>query len=223
MKKTISKVFELQKAYIEKIRSCTEKYFIYHEGKKLVIKPNVFPPYLDSHIIIKSLKIEKHQNVLDVCSGSGIIGIFACDKAKHVTATDINPSSIDNIVENAVINNFEGKLTAVQADLFPSDMSCQKYDVIIFNPPYTDHDTKDIIEKSVWDKDHLTVKRFFRLVHNHLNTDGVIYLGWADFADFKFIEDLIIKSGFSYRIIIKKSDGISIFAAYELKKNITVP
>ncbi len=131
MEKNISKVFELQKAYIHKIRSCEEEYFIYHEGKQLIIKPNVFPPYIDSHIIIKSLKIEKHHNVLDVCSGSGIIGIFACDKALHVTATDINPSSINNIEENAKINNVVGKLTAIKADLFPPNESCQKYDIII--------------------------------------------------------------------------------------------
>ncbi len=213
----MSKVLALQKAYINKIRSCTEEYFIYHEGRKLIIKPNVFPPYLDSHIIIEALKIEKHHNVLDVCSGSGIIGIFACDMALHVTATDINPSSIDNIVENAEINNVAGKLTAIKADLFPPENYGQKYDIITINPPYTDHDTKDIVEKSVWDKDHLTVKKFFRLVRNHLNIDGVIYLGWADFADFDFIEDLITTNGFSYKIINKKSDNISTFAVYELK------
>ncbi|MCP5004364.1 MAG: methyltransferase [Planctomycetes bacterium] len=82
---------------------------------------------------------------------------FACDNAKHVTATDINPISVDNIVLNAKINALEYKLTAIKTDLFPSDTS-SKYDVIIINPPYTNHPTKDIVEKSVWDKNHSTIK-----------------------------------------------------------------
>ncbi len=76
MRMNKAKVLELQKDYIDKIKSCKEEYFIYHKDKKLKIKPNVFPPYLDSHIIIDSLEIKKHHNVLDICSGSGIIGFL---------------------------------------------------------------------------------------------------------------------------------------------------
>jgi methylase of polypeptide subunit release factors len=133
-----------------------------------------------------------------------------------VTATDINPGSIANIELNAKINHFENKLTVIKADLFPSDTN-SKYDVITINPPYTNHPAKDIVEKSVWDKDHLTIKKFLRLVKNYLMKDGVIYLGWADFADFNFIEDLLEQHNFNYQIKAKKSDGVSLFTVYEIK------
>ena len=102
----------------------------------------MFPPYLDSALVIRAMRIEPGDAVLDVGSGSGVIAVFAAFKAKHVRATDINPAAVETIRANAARHGLEDRLTAVCADLFPPGVRAA-FDVVTFNPPYTDHPASD--------------------------------------------------------------------------------
>ncbi len=84
-------------------------------------------------------------NVLDLCAGSGILGIEALSRgANSVLFADVLPESIRSIKKNLAIlyggNNFEsftffyrGKVER----LIPKLSRCgKKYEVIFFDPPY---------------------------------------------------------------------------------------
>ncbi len=72
----------------------------------------------------------KQKRVLDMGSGTGVLGIFALKKeAREVIAVDIEPWCIENCLENAHLN--EVKLTAIRSDSVPKDRGL--FDVVIAN------------------------------------------------------------------------------------------
>lgn len=72
----------------------------------------------------------KQKRVLDMGSGTGVLGIFALKKeAREVIAVDIEPWCIENCLENAQLNGV--KLTAVHSDSVPQDRGL--FDVVIAN------------------------------------------------------------------------------------------
>lgn len=79
------------------------------------------------HILALDLK---QKRVLDMGSGTGVLGIFALKKeASEVIAVDIEPWCIENCLENAQLNAV--KLTAIHSDCVPQDQGL--FDVVIAN------------------------------------------------------------------------------------------
>lgn len=106
-------------------------------GLKFLVKENVLIPRNDTEILVnKAVEYikDKPLNVLDMCCGTGCIGIsiaHLCKNAK-VTCVDISPSAIELTSENAKLNKVDIKI--IQSDLF--ERITGKFDVLISNPPY---------------------------------------------------------------------------------------
>ncbi len=207
-------VLQLQTDYIAEMRRHTEPYTVTRGGREYDVLPNVFPPYIDSEMIARVMHIEEGDDVLDVGSGSGFIAVNAAASAKHVVATDINPAAIETIRANAARHNVDDRLSAVQADVFPESKGA--FDVVTFNPPFSDHAATDVVERSVWDPGHAAVRKFMAEIGEHLNPGGRIYISWADFADLQFFEELLGKHGMRYERIDEVTDGTSLFVAYKV-------
>ncbi len=85
---------------------------------------------------------EMHGNekVLDLCCGSGCIGVAI---AKHlpnvkIDFADVSPRAVQQTSINVQKNAIDGSRTAVyESDLF-SALSETQYDLIVCNPPYVD-------------------------------------------------------------------------------------
>ncbi|MFA6215660.1 MAG: methyltransferase [Patescibacteria group bacterium] len=215
MNKTVyQKTLLNQKQLMAAIKKETKPRLLKINRIKLVILPKVFPPKTDSRLLAQSIKIKNGEVVLDACSGCGVVAIFAARLAAKVTATDINPAAIINILENAKINNLKNKIIPLKTNLFPKRH--RKFDVITINPPYTDYHALDIVEKSVFDLNHKTLIYFFKKAKNYLEPGGRIYLSWANFADFKLIENLFKKFNYHFQIIAEQKSGPRIYRIYEL-------
>lgn len=206
-------VLQLQTDYIAEMRRHTEPYTVTRGGREFDVLPNVFPPYIDSEMIARVMHIEESDEVLDVGSGSGFIAVTAAASAKRVVATDINPAAIETIRANAVRHKVADRLSAVQADVFPDGHG--PFDVITFNPPFSDHAAADVVERSVWDPGHAAIRKFMAEVGGHLKPGGRIYISWADFSDLQFFEALLRKHGMRFARLDEVTDGTSVFVAYK--------
>lgn len=89
-----------------------------------------FEPWIDS---------EQVDSILDLCTGSGCIGIasaYAFDCAE-VDIADISPEALDVARQNVKNHQLEDQVTVYESDLF-SALNGRKYDIIVSNPPYVD-------------------------------------------------------------------------------------
>ncbi|MXR22861.1 peptide chain release factor N(5)-glutamine methyltransferase [Mesomycoplasma flocculare] len=110
--------------------------FIEMENVRIFLDQKVFiPRYETQELILKVKKIiKKGDLVLDLCCGSGFIGIaLAKFIDAKLTLSDINDDAILQTKLNAKYNNV--KLNIIKSDLF-KNIKKQKFNIIVSNPPY---------------------------------------------------------------------------------------
>ncbi|WP_426460901.1 peptide chain release factor N(5)-glutamine methyltransferase [Mycoplasma hafezii] len=106
---------------------------------RIYVNEKVLIPRYETEELIywvkEDLKNTKELEILDLCCGSGFIGL-GLKKAlpqNNLTLSDIDPNAIKQTLENQKYNNLDVKV--VQSDLF-SNLTPNSFDVIVSNPPY---------------------------------------------------------------------------------------
>jgi release factor glutamine methyltransferase len=156
-------------------------------GLEYTVLPKVYKGSTDTELFCDVIKIKKGSHVWDIGTGTGLIALHAKKKgAEYVLATDLNPNAVSNARENSKALGQE--IDVRQADVF-GDIE-KKFDVITFNPPFTDEKTQRPHEMSFWDKDHKTVKRFFEGVRSYLKPDGKAFIAWSSFGDIRKLKKI---------------------------------
>jgi len=113
-------------------------------GLPFVVNENVLVPRSPIAELIEKrfapwVEAEAVENILDLCCGSGCIGIasaYAFDWA-FVDMVDISPEAIDVAEENIQRHQLEERVSVVASDLF-QNVPQRHYDIIVSNPPYVD-------------------------------------------------------------------------------------
>lgn len=167
--------------------------FTWFMDSKFSTDRNVLIPRNDTEVLceyaIRTIKSKKrHVKVLDLCSGSGCIGISvlkACPEAELVMA-DISEHAVVLSEKNAakIISGLHYQV--VQSDLFAAIPHTQ-FDFIVSNPPYIACKTIDELEERVRDHeprlaldgglDGLGVyRRIIKEAPFHLSQDGMLLL-----------------------------------------------
>ena len=164
--------------------------------------------------IIRENKGRDNLTVLDLCSGSGCIGLAI---AKHLKATvtlvDISSKAISVAKNTAEINNVAVEI--IESDLF--EKVDGKYDIIVTNPPYIPSEDCLSLEKEVIDYDPMLaldggqdgldlIRKIVKDSPNHLNKNGLIYMEYG----IGQTEDIrpLLKSSFDNIEIVKDYSGI---------------
>lgn len=79
------------------------------------------------------------ERILDLCCGSGCIGIVAGLRfpEARVDLADISADALDVARENIALHHVDASVRALASDLFGA-LAGERYDLILCNPPYVD-------------------------------------------------------------------------------------
>lgn len=122
-------------------------------GLKLYVDRNVLIPRDDTVAVTqlainKALFLNQAPRILDLCTGSGCIGLAIASRVKdaRVTLADISREALAVAKKNVAANHMSGRVSCVQADaLKPASAFLGKFDLIVSNPPYiTDQEMKEL-------------------------------------------------------------------------------
>ena len=128
----------------------TKTEYIY--GNKFVIDENVLIPRQDTETLIEAaienINRSEYKTALDLCTGSGIIGISIAihTNIEKVLLADISEKALNIANENIKLNNVNNKCSTIQTNMFENIYKLNKtYDIILSNPPYlTKNEMEDI-------------------------------------------------------------------------------
>ena len=126
-------------------------------GLPLRVNPNVLIPRDDTCAVAelaikKALFLEKDPRILDLCCGSGCIGLAIASRVKDakVTLADLSLDALSVAKENTAYNKLSGRVRCIQADAMkPAFPFLGKYDMIVSNPPYITGEEMKELPKSV--------------------------------------------------------------------------
>ncbi len=187
--------------------------------------PGVFPPRHDSMALVRSMKIEKGQRVLDVCCGSGVIGLFALARgAGQVVGLDISPAAVSCARLNAKKQRrVQRKYEARESDCLSALQPGELFDVVVFNPPYRDLPAKNLIERTMWDPNLAVHRAFFSGIGAHLAPGGKIYFAQANFGPLREVDKILQQNGWTANLLDREKlpdmKGIEFFAFEATKKS----
>ena len=135
-------------------------------GLTFYIDKNVLIPRDDTCAVTqlaikRGLYLDQDPRILDLCTGSGCIGIAIAKRVKdaRVTLADISPEALAVAGRNVERHQLSGRVTCVSADALSAPPEhLGMYDMIISNPPYITTQEMQELDPSVRDHEpHLAL------------------------------------------------------------------
>lgn len=196
-----------------------------HLGKKILVLNSVFWPREDSKELIRKMVIKPGDEVLDMCTGSGVIAIHIAEKgAKKVVALDINPEAIKNVEVNAERFGFTKIIDARVSDAFSALKTGEQFDVITCNPPFSNKPISDksqsLVEQTIKDDGYVLHKKLFASFEKYLKPGGKIFISDANFGNLDDLFSLAEQNRFTCQLIGTNpvKDTVMVFYVFELTR-----
>jgi release factor glutamine methyltransferase len=170
------------------------------------VDENVYEPAEDSFLFAENLVVKEGERVLDMGTGSGILGIIAAEKACEVVAVDVNPYGVRCAKANAVVNNARSKMVFIMGDLFnPFDTSA-RFSLILFNAPYLpiDNEKDNSLAAIAWNGGKTgrdLIDRFIGEVFGYLSPNGRVLLMQSNLAGLDATLERFASFGMSVRVL----------------------
>lgn len=109
-------------------------------GYRIIQNSKTFCFGMDAVLLTGFTNVREGENVLDMCTGTGVIPILLEAKtgAEHFTAIEIQPDSADMAKRSVIYNRLETKIDIIQGDIKNCSQLLKKasFDVVTCNPPY---------------------------------------------------------------------------------------
>ncbi len=124
-------------------------------GRRFAVDKRVLIPRSETELLVEAVlhdvKKDAPSRVLDVCTGSGCIGVtIAAERPQaSVWATDLMAGAIEVGKKNAEAHQVDGRVTFFQGDLLAAVPQGTRFDVIVSNPPYVKTGELATLQKEV--------------------------------------------------------------------------
>lgn len=128
-------------------------------GMALTVTPDVLIPRDDTVVVTelaikKAMYLEQNPRILDLCTGSGCIGLAIARRVKdaRVTLGDVSAAALRVARRNVSQLKLTGRVNCVAMDaLKPAQEFLGTYDLIVSNPPYVTTQEMETLDPSVRD------------------------------------------------------------------------
>ncbi len=166
---------------------------------------------------VEKIREKKYRKVLDLCSGSGAIGLSIAKilEFTNVTLSDINKGAILVSKENAENLGVGDRVNFIVSDLFQE--IDETFDLIISNPPYISQEDMETLSVSVKDYEpHLALyggirgldfyETISKQARQHLTDHGMLIfeIGYDQSQE---VENMLKENGFKNVITINDLSG----------------
>ena len=187
-------------------------------GFTFTVNENVLIPEQETELLVEeTIKYSKGLKVLDLCTGSGCIGISVSllGEPLGVTMADISEQALEVAKQNARRLGAK-KTNFVQGNLFENIN--EKYDILVSNPPYIETSVIESLEPEVkyyiprlaldGDEDGLRFyKNISRMAPNYLNKNARIFYE-IGYNQSKAVSDILLEYGFTDIRVVKDYAGL---------------
>lgn len=162
---------------------------------------NVYAPSDDTFLMLNAVAQlgVKGRTVLDVGTGSGILGLFCAMRGAQVTISDIDESALRQAQQAA--RTLGLKLQPLLSDLFSKVQG--QFDFVLFNPPYLPSSTLDDRTVDGGPRGSLLSDQFLDGLPTHLKRDGAALLLVSSLNDAPSLLEKHAK--FQFSVIAKRT------------------
>jgi release factor glutamine methyltransferase len=128
-------------------------------GMTLQVDKNVLIPRDDTCAVTalaikQALFLDSNPRILDLCTGSGCIGLAIAKRVKDakVTLADLSREALAVAKKNVALQKLSGKVNCIQANALEEPSAfLGKFDLIVSNPPYVTTQEMEELPHSVKD------------------------------------------------------------------------
>ena len=192
-------------------------------GHEIVVLPEVFNPVIfrTGQFFAEFLHAELTKNsgrrqlrILDLGTGSGVLGVICASLGHKVTATDLNPIAVHCAAMNAERNDLDELLEVRHGDLFESVVD-QKFDLILWNPPFFSGEPQSRFDLSWRSTD--AIERFASKVALHTESGGRVLIVWSSHSSEKTLSKRFSDSGSTLKLLKQSDFGVERLSIYEIQ------
>jgi len=186
------------------------------EARRFRVSSQVFHPGLfgTTRLMARHVAVVPGADVLDVGTGSGVLAVLAAATARRVVAVDCNSEALRWARYNVQQHHLGARVDVRQGDLFDALRPQERFDLVLFNPPYLEGRPRTRLQQALFDPQKQTITRFFGRAHDHLKTDGIVLLAYSSLAEYEYMLELARKNGWSHRCIARHWMGIEWIFVY---------
>lgn len=191
-------------------------------GRSFTVGPGVLVPRADTEILIEHsleyLKQCENAEVLDLCAGSGCIGItIAKEKADTKVLMVEKYDEALRYAQKNIERNGADNAECIKGDIFDSAAADKKYSLIVSNPPYIPKsEMSDISPEAKFEPETALLAedngmQFYKaIINNYKNSlqNGGMMSFEVGINEYKAVSELFCDAGFKDITVKKDLNGI---------------